>query len=713
MQIHRKATYPDDVHGCWPSSRMEGELRGTLIFAVVLLSIAARGAQAQGSAPPPIAPRCPQQQPITPGVDNDVLMGATTGGFGYFATGNCNYDQLASVAAQIAAGTTGSFGLNPLLIADAAGYPISAWNSYQITGGAGWLTAAIVGDYLRVTVDAGAISQSPGYYDAQITISGVDQSQPVVASSWSLRVVVYGAAPTNLSVQLLDPVPGFLDGSGVSTDTGRLAGDSQVVQGVAADGVAQLLLGIKADNAGDQISITLLNDQQAQSASTVEDGGLGVLGGSTFSSSQTTVTAVGTGNGPEAFALYRGPIDFARLINGQAGSYKTGSCTNSTTTDDQLACRSVMLKVQDLASGALTFAQIIILRPPVILVHGLWGSSSDWDHFSPLFSKLGGADPRFHIGFVDYSGPPKDVTIVGSDPDYSGLPASGGLAILTSAGSSSLGFQYNAAGVLAELVKQVMAFKNGKNPVGLRVAAVQADIVAHSMGGDIARTLPLQNFNLQNPFLDESSFLQGTIHKLVTVDTPHLGSTLATQLLQGPNSCVATLLASRGFAVFRAVQVAIGGSATLSLPGAIGDLVDSPLSQALQNIASPGQHVLPTALIAGKANFSNLATLGGGPKWALIRAACASSPLFSDLTPSGWPAVFANQDNDGIVSLNSQLNGLGSSSGAVFDGYVHSSGTEELGFTGPSVLDSGLVPNYVISLLNTPVTASVFHKLNP
>jgi len=46
-------------------------------------------------------------------------------------------------------------------------------------------------------------------------------------------------------------------------------------------------------------------------------------------------------------------------------------------------------------------------------------------------------------------------------------------------------------------------------------------------------------------------------------------------------------------------------------------------------------------------------------------------------------------------------------------GFVHSPGSEQLGFLGPSVLDPGPVPTQVITLLNTPVSSQVFHLLNP
>ncbi len=676
-------------------------------FAFVMLfafAFLVRQANAQGFAPPPIGPACPPQQSIQNGNFGPiVLIGFVLGGTPFIATGNCPFAQVASIGATIRVGTTGGINLNPVGIADAFGDTVSTWDSNNVMVSQGWVSAGIVGDNLDVTIDAGAISGSPGYYDAQIMVSGVDQGIAVGPSSWNLRVVVQGTTPTNLSAKLLDPVPDFLDGSGVSTSTNLLAVNSHVVQGVAADGVTQLVLGVHADNVGDQISITLLNDQQpsAQSGSPDEDGALGNLGNTTFAASQVITGTVSAGNnGPEAFAIYRAPIDFVRLVGGVAGSYKTGSCGNVTLTDDQLACRSVSLRVQDLTNGALTFATITILRPPVVMIHGLWDNWQTWNNFAPLVTGPGNADPRFSVGRVNYDNP---VTVRASDPAYS--PAE-----LQKASANSLGLGFNAPSVLAQIDIWIKNFKQGINPSRIAVAAVQADIVAHSMGGDITRALVLQP-----SFLNDHTFGQGSIHKVITIDTPHLGSPLATQILspQENGGCLQNLLAQNGKFVFNTVSLT---SATQSASGALGDLVDSPPSPALTAIAKQGQHLLPTAVIAGVyTNFARLDDLVS--KATVIRnwpIGCPSDPLAQDLTSTKWPTIFDNTANDAIVSETSQLNGL--SPVFVFQSVVHSPGTEDLGFSGPSVLDPDSVtgiPSTVILLLNTPVTEASFNPLTP
>lgn len=527
------------------------------------------------------------------------------------------------------------------------------------------------------------------------------------------------------TAQLVDPVPDLLSGAAVRQlnspdDAQILATKGQVVQGVAADGVTEVVVRIPAVNVGDQFTVTVLNDSTgAQSTLPDEDGALGNPGDTAFSQTQVGVTAVATNAtnpNPMAFAVYRAPIDFARPTS--SGGYKSGVCNNASLTDDQAACRTVMITAQNQNTGQNTNIPVSILRPPVVLIHGLWGSRSDWNNFSPLYS-FAGADPRFYVAPLNYSGPPL-LPILSSSPDYSSLPGGQGLAVLLNARANSLGFQYNASGVLKQVTGNIQKFKGGGNPTNTAVAAIQADLVTHSMGGDIARTLPLHTSFIRiigsdNDFFSDLSLGQGYIHKLITIDTPHLGSTLATQMLQGQNSCVANALALAGLPAFLSVQVAAQGG-TLPFSGAVGDLTDSP-SQALQNIAAPGRRTLPTAFLAGTANFSNLSGLVNNGVALSLHVTCgltARDPLALNLTATDWPSVFGGQANDIIVGLPSQLNGLTTPDpNSVFDGKIHSAGVLKLGFSGPTVLDSGPMPTQVINLLNTPVTNPLFHPLNP
>ncbi len=185
-------------------------------------------------------------------------------------------------------------------------------------------------------------------------------------------------------------------------------------------------------------------------------------------------------------------------------------------TDDQLACRSVSILIRDVTSGLTTTIPITIVRPPLIMIHGLWDSWQAWNSFSPLVSGAGSCGSQ-----VLHSS--RQLRQSGQHPFQRSAHTQ---AQLQNASSNSLGFQYNAPNVLGQILGWIENFNAGSISSAIPVADTQVDIVAHSMGGDIARQLVLQP-----NFLDDDTFGQGSIHKLITIDTPHLGSPLANLLL--------------------------------------------------------------------------------------------------------------------------------------------------------------------------------------
>jgi pimeloyl-ACP methyl ester carboxylesterase len=406
-----------------------------------------------------------------------------------------------------------------------------------------------------------------------------------------------------------------------------------------------------------------------------------------------------------AFAIYRAPADFARPT---ATGYKLGVCNGATDTDDHLACRAVSLQVQNVsAGGAPITIPIIIARPPVVLIHGLWSNTEEtWNNFSPLYSSTG-SDPRFYVTFADYSYPVGN-QITASIPSF---PI--GTAKVR---ANSLGYQFNASWVLTEIAARVIDLKLGKNPLGIPLAAVQADVVGHSMGGVITRTT-----TLQLGFLRDGNYAQGDIHKLITVDTPHLGSPLAGDLLANENTCVRNLFARADNFAINAVSLASGAVFSGAIADLQGDGTGATLSPALATLTQPGPHTLPTALIAGiatDANYSGLSTAAVTFKLFAVTRLCGDFGTHDPLailvnSSTGWPSVFNNQSSDVVVPFSSEVNNLTISAKSIFTGYIHSPGIGSLGFTGSTIVDAGLVPTRVIELLNTPVTHPDFNLLNP
>jgi pimeloyl-ACP methyl ester carboxylesterase len=512
-------------------------------------------------------------------------------------------------------------------------------------------------------------------------------------------------APT--VVRMVDPDPDLLvaNPSGtpavvVTANANLLATGGQPVQGVAADGVAEVLLKIPAASAGQQFTLSLEGGQTGY-ANSNEDGGLAdplATGGGNTSFLQTlTVAAVTTSSGPMAFAVYQPPRDFPRASG----------------VDDAYATRVEKVQLSTPAGGSspgLPAAfSVTLVRPPVVFVHGLWGDPSDWGSFAPL-NPTGpqGQDGRFFSSTVNYSLPLGSVSDTDTSPSYGSDEAT----VLSQATTSSLGFAFNAPFALDQIRGAVLTFRAGGNPLGAPVAAVQADVVGHSMGGLVARAATqVQGYS------DPSNYDQGTIHKLITIGTPHLGTPLAGDLLDSANFCVADELAIRGNPAFSSVTLDIGTQYSTTADGGVWDLEGTgdgtSLSPALVNLNGGGVDV-PTALVVGLVGAVNLSGLDClACRAELLRKWCSGAPLAQDLTSANWPTVFAGQPSDAVVPEESQGDGLAPAS--IETGFIHSAGLTMLDFSPPDELGNGdsadTIANVVVQLLNSPVTGLQFNEI--
>lgn len=366
-----------------------------------------------------------------------------------------------------------------------------------------------------------------------------------------------------------------------------------------------------------------------------------------------------------AFVVYSAPTNFVR--NGSGDSAKSSRRVSLEVRSNTVPTYSLKVDVE-------------VYRPPVVLVHGLWGSKESWNGFNPFLS-----DSRFYIKRVDYSEIVEGITAI--SPAYSNLN------IITY--ENALGLKYNATTVERQVTDFIKEFRVKNN-----VAAIQADLAAHSMGGVVSLTM-----GRSRGFFSPNTYGLGPVHKLITIGTPYWGSPLASGLMKG-NNCVRNRLAENGMVSLR--HATING---ISISGAVHDLegdgTGNHLSQALK--ALQGKRPFPCAQIAGIENASNLQDLGClFCKAFLLRTLCgtiARNPIAQALTPQGWPGLFG-QDSDGIVPLSSQLSGM---IGSPFNGVIHTDAQEELGFIGPSELEFAGIQTKVIDLLDEPNNGPDFH----
>lgn len=509
----------------------------------------------------------------------------------------------------------------------------------------------------------------PGAHTVTATFTRCDQYPRTWIATWTLIVTAPPPPPSPCVPELVDPLEAkLLSGARVTSDLSRLETAVGAASGVAADGVTQLVLRIRAGDSA-SVNLNVADDSNGTSTAIDEIGGVTAIGQAGSGVRSLGVVAhAGMGSNAYAYALYHAPLNFVRA---------------SVSADNQAWDRTVKVNVTcvDSAGTAKTATGITVARPPVLLVHGLWSSAAEaWTAFVPrkpaqnaLWSKM----PVNASLAVDYD-QPVEGTITATDPSYDA-------SIVSNITRNALGFEYNAPFVLKQIRKLLDGFRSSRG-----VAATQADIVAHSMGGDILRAMLLSS--LSNSFLDNASFGKGPVHKLITIGTPHRGTPLATQILDPINSCVANQLAHKGDISLRSLT--LSGTGTIS--GAVADLQTGIFT----NIP------YPIAYVAGAAIQNvNLASLdcNGTCNANLLRVLCgtlAQNPLAKVLTSQDWPSVFGGAANDAIVPTSSQLNDT-TDLLRVFPFVIHTPAIASLNFTGPGELQTASgIPDVVVDLLN-------------
>lgn len=135
---------------------------------------------------------------------------------------------------------------------------------------------------------------------------------------------------------------------------------------------------------------------------------------------------------------------------------------------------------------------IQLYRPPVVLVHGVWmNSNNTWikTNFANSLTCYG-----FYYAFADYEEHNSETF----DP-YDKIFGNYGIDSIRNAIHKILGeYQY------------------------FKIAASQVDIIAHSMGGLMAR-----GFVQQPDYIGKENYKKGSIHRLITIGAPHFGGPLS------------------------------------------------------------------------------------------------------------------------------------------------------------------------------------------
>jgi len=296
----------------------------------------------------------------------------------------------------------------------------------------------------------------PQIHNGQVVWSGWDGNDMEIFLAWQP------------AFEILDGVD-FSSGREVSSDPEKIVSLKGVeVKGAVTDGVTRLLLKLEVDEPN-AVTFSLEGTGNPK-----EDGLLRSLDGSQEGSS-ITVNSVNTTIGEKAFAIYQSPENFVR---------------ENYPEDKQVSERTISLKVT--YNGSSSFAsseEIKLVRPPIILIHGLWSGPEMWDSFSSsLRSKL----PGLRIFTANYRA---------TNASYLDI-------------NKKLVFDY------------ISKAKEELRAEG--IAMVQADIFGHSMGGLLARIYAGGDQWYEDVlYMRDDNFEAGDINKLITLDSPHFGSFIA------------------------------------------------------------------------------------------------------------------------------------------------------------------------------------------
>ncbi len=272
-------------------------------------------------------------------------------------------------------------------------------------------------------------------------------------------------------IRIVDPKPTLIDNKTGSliNDISSVADITKTRTGTIADGISKLLLVVNYEN---PIKFSLLEDEDGQSSGTL----------STLSSTET---------GP-SYSVIIGPAENDTIVPLKVAVYTPPlTYSNSSANENH---KTIKIFVQDAANPSInTTLPLSLYRVPVVLVHGIWSNSADSWTNTGFEQSL--KDKNFDVYFAEYG----KYNAATFDPFKNATKGNYGIDAIRNITKSALE-KYEDKGI----------------------AASQVDIVAHSMGGLMAR-----GFTQQSDYKNDDNNMKGYIHRLITIGTPHFGAQLA------------------------------------------------------------------------------------------------------------------------------------------------------------------------------------------
>ena len=483
------------------------------------------------------------------------------------------------------------------------------------------------------------------------------------------------------------------------------------VKGVAADGVARIRMEYskdKLDNRDKEVTsirVTLSDDRNSTATN--------ILGKIMVCSEEGVGTYQAAKNADGAFATiaetsirhkdgkfrfwYVAPEDFSR--GGQ---------------DDDAGKRIVYADFKVTYANGETKTvrrKIEIVRPPLMLVHGLNGDAGTWKDFALRTKKIKyKKDDRF---------------IVATAPDMA--PRSH--------------FKLNASHLMDKSTNDKGILSVIRQMRKLGYACNQVDYVCHSMGGSILRYA--EEAEDGKYFYRKDNYGKGFVHKFITLHTPHNGSSFANLLCDPTFNADFVTTAKEVVAIAGVAGSYVSVVGTIISAGAakyiVSHIVDQFYDQDNQFYPHPAiwdlrykdgvkfhDTPLRSHLIAGGIDCSDEKNIPSAYKSALAIMNWTTNEIkgsdeyaaFKDyFTTHGFESDFMDM-SDGIVSLNSQFSAPpkkhstqnGPINTSFFPGIMHT-GILDAPVIGKDPTNTIEVGKRVNELLNAPVSSALFASI--
>jgi hypothetical protein len=274
-----------------------------------------------------------------------------------------------------------------------------------------------------------------------------------------------------------------------------------------------------------------------------------------------------------------------------------------------------------------------LYRVPIVLVHGIWVNSKlSWidTGFTTILNANG-----FNYTFADFQAHNSETFDPYAVKIKDGKPFG----------------NYGMDSIRNKIRELLIEYRQNKS-----IAASQVDIVAHSMGGLMAR-----GFVQQPDYENKGNYMKGSIHRLVTIGTPHFGAHLSEILYDHRNHWYCFNSDTKIIIFPNGCQFDLNNFEFLQLKTIYSDRLFSPIDkggvEALAPSSAAFSHLcqtnVPSYAIAGSwapSAFGSHAVM----EWLFSNI--LGNPQFN-LDIDGFQGNFQG-NNDLQVNLTSQIGGL-------------------------------------------------------